>query len=164
MNKKVLVIIIILAIVAVVFVFAPNPSNQDFDGYFTMDVPLGKHYSDVAYCRANGGLGCKCEYWEDNAGCDILDGDIVVYYYNNSLLTGQESDVFEHAINGLTTSYMFQLISRDGDLFILAGDGDMSGVPSYLAGKSNHDGSEAVFVGGRNLDDVKHYANTIKFK
>ena len=57
MNKKVLVIIIILAIVSLMAVFALNTSNQDFDGHFAMDVPLGKHYSDVAYCRPNGGAG-----------------------------------------------------------------------------------------------------------
>ncbi len=163
MNKKVLVIIIILAVISLTAIFALNSSNQDFDGLFTMDVPLGKHYSDTAYCRANGGLGSKCEYLEDNAGCDIEEGDIVVYYYNTSLLTGGESNALEHVLNGLTTSYFYQA-SKEGDLIILTNDEDMKKMPPYLAGKSSENGDEVVFVGGRSLNDVKHYANTIEFK
>ena len=37
-------------------------------------------------------------------------------------------------------------------------------MPPYLAGKSSKNGDEVVFVGGRSLNDVKHYANTIEFK
>lgn len=163
MNRKALVILMILAIVALVAIFALNPSSQDFDGHFTMDVPLAKHYRDVAYCLPSGSLGCKCEYWEDNAGCDIKDGDIVIYYYNNSLLAEGESNAFEHAINGLTTSYLYQA-HQDGNLVVLTNDIDMKGMPPYLAGKSTQNGDEAVFVGGRNLNDVKRYADTIEFK
>jgi hypothetical protein len=39
----------------------------------------------------------------------------------------------------------------------------MKAIPHYLVGKSNDDGSEAVFVGGNNLDDVKRYAGTVEF-
>ena len=42
--------------------------------------------------------------------------------------------------------------------------GDSTSSSPYLAGKSTKNGDEVVFVGGRNLDDVKHYAKTIKFK
>ncbi len=163
MNKKALLIIMILAIISIMAVFAINTSNQDFDGHFTMEVPFGKHYSDVAYCLPSGGLGCKCEYWEDNAGCDIEDGDIVVYYYNNSLLSEGESNAFEHAINGLTTSYFYQA-HQDGNLIILTNDLEMRAMPPYLAGKSTDDGDGVVFVGGRNLNDVKRYANSIEFR
>lgn len=52
----------------------PINSNQDFDGLFAMDVLIGQHYSDVAWCTANGALGCANEYLEDNAGCEI-DGN-----------------------------------------------------------------------------------------
>ena len=163
MNKKVLVIIIILAIISLTAIFALNASKQDFEGLFTMNVPLGKHYSNTAYCWPNGGLGSKCEYWEDNAGCDIEDGDIVVYYYNNSLLVDGESNALEHALKGLTTSYLYHL-SESGDLIVLTNDKDMTKMPPYLAGKSSKNGDEVVFVGGRSLNDVKHYANTIEFK
>ncbi len=163
MNRKVFIIIIILTVISLTAVFAINVSNQDFDGHFTMDVPLGKHYRDVAYCLPNGGLGCKCEYWEDNAGCDIEDGDIVIYYYNNSLLVDGESNALEHAMSALTTSYFYQP-SKDGDLIVLTNDVDMRKLPPFMAGKSTENGDEVVFVGGRNLDDVKHFANTIEFK
>ena len=164
MNKKVLLIALIFAAIALIAQFGIVHSNQDFDGHFTMDVPLGKHYADTAYCWGNGGLGCKCEYWEDNAGCDIEDGDIVVYYYNNSLLSDGESNAFEHATSALTTSYLYQPVQNDGDLIVMINDLDMRRIPPFLAGKSSENGDEIVFVGGRDLDDVKKYADTIKFK
>ena len=163
MNKKILVAIIILAIALIVFVFPVNLFAQDFDGHFTMNVPVGKQYRDISYCLPNGGLGSEAEYWEVNAGCDIEEGDIVVYYYNNSLLAEGESNAWQHALNGLTTSYLYQRASNDGNLVVLTNDIDMKKMPPYLAGKSNEDGSEAVFVGGKNLDDIKRYANTIEF-
>ena len=86
----------------------------------------------------------------------------MVYYYNNSLLLGGESNTLEHVLNGLTTSYLYQA-SKEGDLMILTNDEDMTKMPPYLAGKSSENGDEVVFVGGRSLNDVKHYANTIEF-
>ena len=146
------------------FVFPLMSLNQDFDGLFTMNVPIGKHYSDVAWCWANGGLGCKNEYWADDDLDGIInDGEIVVYYYNNSLLSKGESNALEHSLNVLTKSYLFQL-QQDSDLIILTNDIGMNAVPSYLVGVSNEDGSEVVFVGGRNINDVKHYASTVEFK
>lgn len=163
MNKKLLIVIVILAIVLLIFSFPLNLFAQDFEGHFTMNVPMGKQYRDIAYCLPNGGLGSIAEYWEVNTDCEIDDGDIVVYYYNNSLLVEGESSAWQHALNGLTTSYLYQRAPDDGDLVILTNDVDMRRMPPYLAGKSNDDGSEAVFVGGRNLDDVKRYASTIEF-
>lgn len=87
---------------------------------------------------------------------------IVVYYYNNSLLSQGESNALEHSLNVLTKSYLFQP-QQDSDFIILTNDVGMKAVPSYLAGVSNDDGSEVVFVGGRNLNDVKHYASTVEF-
>ena len=163
MNKKVLIVIVILGVILLFAFSSLISANQDFDGKFTMNVPLGNHYSDVAWCLPNGALGCKGEYREDNAGCDIENGDIVVYYYNNSLLAEGESNALEHALNGLTTSYLYQFDSRDGDLYILTNDIGMNALPPFLAGKSNDDGSEVVFVGGTSLNDVKHFAATIEF-
>lgn len=162
MNKKIFIALIIIVLIFVVAIFSLPLSNQNFDGLFRMNVPLGKHYSDTAYCWSNGGLGSAREYWEDNAGCDIEDGDIVVYYYDSSILGAGESNAFQHAVDGLTTSYLYKA-HREGDLIILTNDPDMTKMPPYLAGVSNEDGSEAVFVGGRSLDDVKRYANTVEF-
>lgn len=163
MNKKILAAIIILSIVSLMCVFSISMSAKNFDGHFTMNVPMGKQYRDIAYCLPNGGLGSIAEYWDVNTNCEIEDGDIVIYYYNNSLLSDGESSAWQHALNGLTTSYLYQRAPDDGNLVILTNDIDMKGMPPYLAGKSNEDGSEAVFVGGRNLNDVKLYANTIEF-
>ena len=163
MNKKILVVIIILAIGLLIYAFPINLFAQDFEGHFTMNVPMGKQYRDVAYCLPNGDLSSAAEYWEVNTDCEIDDGEIVVYYFNNSILSDGESNALQHALNGLTTSYMYQQASNDGNLIVLTNDIDMKGLPPYLAGKSNEDGSEAVFVGGRNLNDVKNYANTIEF-
>lgn len=164
MNKKVLLLLVIFAIVIFMSHFVVGHSSQDFDGHFTMDVPLGNHYSDVAWCWSNGRLGCEGEYWEDNAGCELGEGDMVIFYYNNSLLSDGESNAWQHAVNGLNKSYLYQICRDDGDLLILTNDMGMRNLPPYLVGKPNFDGSEAVFVGSKNFDDAMHYASTIKFK
>ena len=164
MNKKIPVILIILALLSIAAVTSIQDSKQDFDGLFEMKVPLGQHYRDVAYCLPNGALGCIREYWEDNAGCQIEDGDIVVYYYNNSLLVDGESNAFEHAIRGLTTSYLYKIAQDDGHTLVLTNDIGMKNMPPYLVGKSNGDGSKVVFVGGNNLGDLKSFADSIEFK
>lgn len=163
MNKKLIVVAVILLIISLTSVYGIFFSNQNFEGKFTMDVPMGKHYQDVAYCYPNGGLGCIAEYVDTGSDDYFEEGDIIVYYYNNSLLVDGESNAWQHAINGLTTSYLFKLDHNDGDLTILTNDLDMNAIPHYLVGKSNDDGSEAVFVGGNNLDDVKRYAGTVEF-
>lgn len=139
-------------------------SNQDFDGLFTMNIPMGQHYSDVAYCKPNGELGCVKEYWEDNSNCKIDENEMVIYYYNNSLLVEGESNAFQHSINGLTGSYLYKFYQEDGNLLILTNDIGMRNVPKYIVGQTNEDGSEVVFVGGYDLDNLKTFANSIKFK
>ena len=142
----------------------PLYSTQDFDGHFTMKVPLGKHYADVAWCWANGALGCAAEYWEDNAGCEIDGNEMVIYYYNNSQLVDGESNAFQHAVDDLTISYFYELKQNDGNLMILTNDVGMTNMPPYLVGKQNDDGSEVVFVGGYDINNLKNYANSIEFK
>ena len=142
----------------------PISSTYDFDGHFTMNVPLGKHYSDVAWCRPNGALGCAAEYWEDGAGCELDKNEFVVYYYNNSLLVEGESNALQHSLNGLNTSYLYKIEQNYGNLFVLTNDIGMRNMPPYLVGTANDDGSEAVFVGGHNLNDLKRYAHSVEFK
>lgn len=129
-----------------------------------MDVPIGQHYSDVAWCRSNGGLGSAKEYWEDDSNCELDGNEIVVYYYDNSLLVEGESNAWQHAIDDLTTSYFYKFYQNDDDLVILISTLDMRNVPQYLVGQANDDGSEVVFVGGYNLDNLKKYADSIEFK
>ena len=164
MNKKVLLIIVIFAIILFMFQFVLGHSNQDFDGHFMMEVPFGDHYSNVAWCWANGALGCEGEYWEDSAGCELDDGEMIIYYYNNSLLCDGESNAWQHAVNGLTTSYLYEIYQNDGNSLVLTTNIGMRNMPPYLVGKANQDGSEAVFVGSKNLDDAMRYANTIEFR
>jgi hypothetical protein len=154
-----------IVIVAVAFfVLMPISSTQDFDGLFTMKVPLGQHYKNSAWCWSSGALGCKNEYWEENADCELSGDEMVIYYYNNSLLSNGESNVWQHAINGLTTSYFYEVYKNDGNSIILKDDDGMRDKPRYLVGKVNGDGSEVVFVGGHNLDNLKKYADSIEFK
>lgn len=164
MNKKVLLIIVLLAIIIFMAQFVVGHPRQDFDGHFTMDVPFNCHYSNVAWCWDGGGLGCRCEYWEDYAGCELSDGEMIVFYYNESLLCDDETSLLRQTINTLNKTYMYQVWPAEGDLMILTNDLDMKNVPPYLVGKESYDGSEIVFVGCRNLDDAKQYANTIEFK
>ena len=142
----------------------PISSSQDFDGNFTMNVPFREHYTNVAWCWANGALGCADEYWEDNAGCDLDENEMVIYYYDNSLLCDGESDACQHALNALTTSYLYDLYQNDGNSLVLKTDLNMHNTPTYLVGKANADESKVVFVGGHNLNDLKKYADTIEFK
>lgn len=165
MNKKILVIFLIIVFVAILGVSSQNIFSQDFDGSFSMNVPLGQHYSDVAYCRENGALGCAREYWADsNDDCTIDENDIVVYYYDNSLLVDGEANAYDHALGALTTSYLYNLQDKDGRLMILTNDISMKNLPPFLVGVNNGDGSEVVFVGGYHLDELKDYANSIEFK
>ena len=42
MGKKLLITIIILALISLTVVFAVQNNSQDFDGNFSMNVPIGK--------------------------------------------------------------------------------------------------------------------------
>lgn len=163
MGKKIL-LVVILILISITAIFAFQNNTQDFDGNFTMNVPLGKQYYDVAYCLPNGRLGCVKEYWDVNGGCVMGENDIVMYYYDDSCLVEGETSAWQHAIGTLTTSYLYDYFQNDGDLVILTNDIGMNNMPPYIVGKSNNDESKVVFVGGYNLDDLKHYANSIEFK
>lgn len=141
----------------------PINSTYDFEGIFTADLPRGQEYSDVVWCNDYGALGCKNEYWEKNAGCEINGEEVVLYYYDNSLLVDGESNAWQHAINGLTTSYFYEISHRDGKSIVLTNDIEMKNLPPYLVGRVNDDGSQVVFVGGYNLDDLKKIADSIEF-
>lgn len=164
MNKKVILILII--IMAFIFIMAVTSikSSQDFDGLFVMDIPMGEHFTDVAYCLPNGALGCSREYLDDNTGCWLEDDDIMICYYNDSYLAQGESDAWQHAVNGLTTTYLYQIVQDDGNSLVLTNDIGMKMMPPYLVGVKNDDGSKAVFVGGYHLDELKNYANSVEFK
>ncbi|WP_406537106.1 hypothetical protein [Methanobrevibacter sp.] len=142
----------------------PINSTYDFDGLFTIDLPRGQNYWNVAWCHSNGALGCKNEYWEKDAGCEINGNEVVIYFYNNSLLSDGESNAWQHAINDLTSSYFYKVDQNDGNLIVLTNDIGMRNMPPYLVSKVNNDGSKVVFVGGHNLDDLKKYADSIEFK
>lgn len=152
-----------MIIIALVLAMPALCLAQNFDGLFTVDVPVGQHYSNVAWCLPNGRLGCANEYWEDNADCEIDGNEIVIYYYDNSLLVEGESNALQHALHGLNTSYLYKIHGRDGNLFVLSNDIGMRKMPPYLVGVANDEGSEVVFVGGNNLNDLKRYASSVKF-
>ena len=100
-SKKVFLVIPIV-IVALILVM-PISSTYDFDGHFTMDVPLAKHYSDVAWCRPNGALGCAAEYWEDSAGCELDGNEFIVYYVSNFDFQKLEFSELKQLIDSIRT-------------------------------------------------------------
>ena len=141
----------------------PINSTQNFDGLFTMDVPIGQHYNNDGWCWASGGLGCAKEYWEENAGCEIDNDEMVVYYYDTSVLVDGESNTVQHALKTLNTSYMYHINQNDGNFFVLTNDIGMRNIPPYIVGVANDDGSEVVFVGGYNLNDLIKRADSVEF-
>ena len=164
-KKKWLILIVILALIGVTAVNSFATSSQDFDGLFTMDVPIGQHYSDSAWCFSNKPLGCAKQYTEDDDPNCVIDKDeFAVYYYDNSQLVSGESSAAEHAGNVLTTSFIYEVYQRDGDLLILHNDIGMTNLPEYLVGVTNNDGSKVVFVGGYDLGMLKSYASSVKLK
>ena len=163
-NKKLLILLIVIIFSSITVINAFSSSNQDFDGLFTMDIPTGQHYSDVAYCKPNGELGSVKEYWEDNSNCEIDKNEIVIYYYDSSLLVECESNTWEHVINNLMGSYLYKFYQKDGNKLILTNDLGMRNVPKYVVGLTNDDGSEVVFVGGYDLNNLKQYVNSIRFE
>lgn len=141
----------------------PIHSTYDFEGLFTIDLPSGQDYWNVAWCHPGGALGCHKEYWERDAGCEINPGEVVIYYYDTSLLPDGQSNVGQYAVNVLNTTYLYYFYQNDGDLVVLRNDIGMRRVPQYMVGTINEDGSEAVFVGGCDLDVLKEYARTVEF-
>lgn len=165
MSKKTLfIIIVILAFIGLVAVHSIQPSRENFEDLFEMDVPQGQHFEDKAVCLPNGRLGCTKEFWEVNSGCEMGKNDIVVYYYDNSCLVDGESNAWEHAIFALTKSYLYEPYKREDNLVILTNDLGSSSMPPFIVGTHNDDGSKVVFVGGYNLDDLMKYAKSIEFK
>ena len=163
-GKKFLLLIPILALIIVMMLATFPLVTQNFDDLFTMNTQIGKHYSDVAYCLPNGALGCQKEYWEENSGCEINDDECVVYYYDNSWLVDGESNAWQHAINTLTGTYLYNISQEEGDLAILTNDLGARNMPPDLVGVSNNDGSKVVFVGGFYLENLKACANSVVFK
>ena len=141
----------------------PMGFTQDFDGHFKMNVPLGKHYTDCAWCGGNGALGSICEYCSDDMEYPMGEDDIIIYYYNNSQLSDGESNAWQHSLDVLTTSYLYDIYSDDGNLIILTNEVTMNKMPPILVGKTDDDGSNVVFVGGFHLDELKKYADSIQF-
>lgn len=129
-----------------------------------MDLPIGQEYSDISWCYSNKRLGCAAEYWEKDAGCEIDGDEAAIFYYDNSLLVGGESNAYQHAVDDLTKTYLYKAYQKDGNLLVLKNDIGMRNLPEYLVGVGNDDGSKAVFVGGYNLDELKTYAKSIEFK
>ena len=163
-KKKLLLLMVILALVCVTAVNSFATSSQDFDGLFTMDVPLGQHYSDLGWCHSNKPLGCTKQYCEDNSNCVIGEDDFAVYYYDDSQLSVGESNAADHSLYVLTTTFLYDFYQSDGDMIILHNDIGMQNLPEYVVGVRNDDSSKAVFVGGYDLDMLKKYANSVEFK
>ena len=163
-KKKWLLLMVILALVCVTAVNSFATSSQDFVGLFTMDVPLGQHYSDLTWCYSNKALGCTKQYCEDNSDCVIGEKDFAVYYYDDSRLSVGESNAAEHALHVLTTTFIYDFYQSDGDLIILHNNISMRNLPEYVVGVTNDDGSKVVFVGGYDLNMLKKYAKSVEFK
>ncbi|MEE1133262.1 MAG: hypothetical protein UHW60_00690 [Methanobrevibacter sp.] len=157
--------IVILALMAIMAVSSFATATQDFDGLFTMEVPIGEHYSDAAWCYSNKPLGCAKEYLKDDDPNGVIDEDeFAVYYYDNSQVSGEYSNAADYSTYVLTTSFVYKFYQSEGDMLVFYNDIGMTNLPKYVVGVRSDDNSKAVFVGGYDLDNLKYYANTVKFK
>ena len=147
--------------VIAIFVLAPIYSYQNFDDHFCMNIGVGEHYEDVAWCKPCGSLGSTGEYWEQNAGCELNGDEVVIYYYNESALGDYENDVYQHVYFDLTTSYLYDKKYQDGKIIYFENQIDMRNLPKYLACVRH--GNEVVCVGGQSLAKVGQYAQSITF-
>lgn len=166
MSKKIFTIlamalVAIFALSSLNFAFADDEPyiNQTFDDVFTIEVPLEKTLSPAS---VNGSLGSVHEYYDSSTEGNFRNGGIIVYYYDDSILSDNESDVMGHVLQDLTTTYSYQLNQNDDEMAILENDADMCGIPPFLAGKSNGEG-KVVLVGGENLNELESYVNSIQF-
>ncbi len=157
MNKY--IIALLLALIIALFCVPVN-SYQSFDDKFYVNTQPGEHYEDVAWCRANGALGCAAEYWEDDAGCEIDGDEVVIYYYNESIIA-DESSVYEHVKRSLTTTYLYEEQQHKGKIIFFTCTIEMRNMPRYIACVGHND--EVVCVGGNNLDKIEQYAESVTF-
>ena len=163
-KKRWLLLIVILALIAITAVSSFTTATQDFDGLFTMNVPIGEHYSDAAWCYDNKPLGCAKEYLKDDDPNGVIDEDeFAVYYYDNSQVSGGYSNAADYSVHVLTTSFVYNFYQSDGDMLVFYNDIGMTNLPEYVVGVRSDDNSKAVFVGGYDLDMLKSYANSVEF-
>ena len=139
-------------------------ATQDFDGLFTMNVPIGEHYSDAVWCYSNKPLGCAKEYLKDDFDGVIDEDEFAVFYYDDSQVAGGYSNAADYSIHVLTTSFVYNFYQSEGDMLVFYNDIGMKNLPEYVVGVRSDDNSKAVFVGGYDLDMLKSYASSVKFK
>lgn len=130
-----------------------------------MNVPLGQHYSDAVWCYSNKPLGCAKEYLNDDDANGVIDEDeFAVYYYDDSQVRGGYSNAADYSIDVLTKSFVYDFYQSDGDMLVFNNDIGMTNLPKYVVGVRSADNSKVVFVGGYDLDMLKSYASSVKFK
>ena len=133
--------------------------NQTLDGLVSLEVPLEKSFAPAS---VNGSLGSLREYCTNNTDGNFRNGSLILYYYNASVLDDNESDVVGHVLDDLVSTYHYKLNQNDEDMIILENDADMCGIPPFLAGKGNGNGS-LVLIGGENLNELESYVNKLSF-
>lgn len=163
-KKRWILLIVILTLIAITAVSSFATATQDFDGLFTMNVPIGEHYSDAAWCYSNKPLGCAKEYLKDDFDGVIDEDEFAVFYYDDSQVAGGYSNAADYSIHVLTTSFVYNFYQSEGDMLVFYNDIGMKNLPEYVVGVRSDDNSKAVFVGGYDLDMLKSYASSVKFK
>lgn len=158
MNKY---IIMLLLLIVVLLTCTFSYSYQNFDDNFHINTDAGEHYENIAWCRANGALGSAAEYWEDNAGCELNGDEVVIYYYNESVINNDENNVYEHVYHDLITTYLYEEMQRKNNLIFFKCKIDMKNMPQYLVLCTEQD--EVVCIGGNNLDKIERYGQSVIF-
>ena len=162
MNKKILALLIVfIAAISIANIYAVETTNKDFDELFKMDVPSSENFTNP--CVEEN------QYAPDLCANVQFDGEnFTIYYYNDSSMSSDfdAENITDYLPQMLKSNSMYlDKPEIDGNLYIwnnsIKGDSSSS---NYLVGISSEDATQMVCLEGNNLDDLKTYANTVKFE
>lgn len=158
MSKKIFaILIVVMAFVSLASVFAVETTTHDFDGLFNMSVP-----SDEEFVTLDSNItGASVFGYNFNEG-DPIGNNIIVYYFNESIVDDNDTNITEYVINTLDENSTFKHPSVE-DGFTVLYNQVVQHDGGYMLIASNDNETEVVGIVGDNLDDLKTYANSIEF-
>lgn len=158
MSKKIFsMLIVLLVFVSLASVFAVETTTHDFDGLFNMNVPSNEDFVTID-SNITGASVFGYNFNDE----DPIGDNIIVYYFNDSIVDDNDTNITEYVINTLDENSTFKHpYVEDG--FIILSNQAIQHDGAYMLITSNGNDTEVVGVVGDNLDDLKTYAESIAF-